>query len=221
MDYDSDDGEERVGGAEAASVGAPVLAASLQQAYDLVAKAGPPVFELCDGVYYLAPKDTLFGTYAPVHAVDVVDGKLYVTCRLPKDGGSLCNARTRVDCKGKAEWSNVMSHLRSVHKAFVRPEHRKQTAEEAAASVSVSGSAAPAAIAIVTIACACVTAAISLPLSLGGVPVAGYRLSLSLTGPRRGQGAWLSPSRYRRRHSNDEDGGDTGVYDSLPGSPCC
>jgi hypothetical protein len=140
MDYDSDDGEGGGGGPAAAS-GAPALSPKLQQAFDLVSKASAPAFELVDGAYCLVLKDTMLATYASVLRIEVADDKLYVTCRLPKDGGGACNARMRVDHKGRVEFSNVMSHLRSVHKTFVRPEHKKQTPEEVAASASSSGAA--------------------------------------------------------------------------------
>lgn len=111
---------------------------------------------------------------------------MLVTCRLPKDGGLVCNQQTRVDHKDKIEWSNAMTHLRSTHKTFVRPEHKKPTAEEAAGTRSEGegqkGRASLSAIAIVAI----VGASFAWE-SLN------YVLSLSLQGPHhRRYRLWLS-----------------------------
>jgi hypothetical protein len=134
-----DEGDISMGsGAGAASGASP----KIQAALDLVANAGPPVFERTAGGYFLVAKSTLlFATYAPMHTIEFVDGNLSVSCRLPKDGGGVCDHKTRVDFKDRIEWSNAMTHLRSTHKAFVRPEHKKAATSELAAAAVASAAA--------------------------------------------------------------------------------
>lgn len=146
MDYDSEGGHDD--GAVAAAADEPVVAGlstKQQQALDLVNNAGAPVFESTPAGFHLVLKETIFGTYACVHTIAFDEGTLMITCCLPKDGGGVCSKKTRISFGNRIEYTNAMTHLRSVHKTFVRPEHKAASAAELAAAASSSSSSASAA----------------------------------------------------------------------------